>query len=214
MHGLTKITPVILTWEYPPRIIGDLAFHLKRLTSGLNKFNIPTSVVTCHDSAYLYERRSDLLELFWASNPVEPHISVITWCLTLNSEIERIVSDLYYSRKGEIDLLDVHEWHFVSAGINLKRALGIPFIFTIHSLEDQRSPNPSSPLSSCIKGLEKIGSNESDLVITKSDSMKKEVIKIHEVPESKIIVVSPTQQVWIKEIIKSYRKTTTTNNRE
>lgn len=203
---MTKITPVILTWEYPPRIIGDLAHHVDHLTQGLNKAKIPTRVVTCHNSPYLYERRSDLLELFWASNPVEPHISVITWCLTLNSEIERVISDIYYGRNREIDLLDVHDWHFVSAGTNLKRALGIPFIFTVHSLEDQRSPDSTSPLSSCIKGLERLGANESDLVITKSDSMKKEIIEIHEIPQSKIVVVSPTEKDWIKEIIKSYCK--------
>jgi glycosyltransferase involved in cell wall biosynthesis len=206
---LRKVTPIILTWEYPPRIIGNLAHHVDRLTKGLNKAKIQTSVVTCHDSPYSYERRSDLLELFWASNPVEPHISVITWCLTLNSEIERIVSDLYYSRNGEIDFLDVHDWHFVAAGINLKRALGIPFIFTVHSLEDQRSPKPTSPLSSCIRGLERMGAKESDLVITKSDSMKEEIIKIHNIPQSKINVVPPTEKDWIKEIIKSYSKITT-----
>ena len=200
------MTPVILSWEYPPRIIGDLAHHVGRLTQGLNKAKIPTSVVTCHNSPYLYERRSDLLELFWASNPVEPHISVITWCLTLNSEIERVVSDIYYGGNGEINLLDVHDWHFVSAATNLKRALGVPFIFTVHSLEDQRSLDPTSPLSSCIKGLERMGVNESELVITKSDSMKKEITVIHEIPQSKIVVASPTEQNWIKEIIKSYCK--------
>jgi hypothetical protein len=200
------MTPVILSWEYPPRIIGDLAHHVYRLTQGLNKAKIQTSVVTCHNSPYLYERRSDLLELFWASNPVEPHRSVITWCLTLNSEIERVVSDIYYGGNGEINLLDVHDWHFVSAASNLKRALGVPFIFTVHSLEDHRSPDPTSPLISCIKGLERMGVTESELVITKSDSMKKEIIVIHEIPQSKIVVVSPTEQNRIKEIIKSYSK--------
>jgi len=203
---LKIITPVILSWEYPPRIIGDMARHVESLALGLNKATIQTKVVTCHNSSYKYERRSNLLELYWASNPVEPQISVITWCLTLNSEIERLVSDIYYDRKGDVDLLDVHDWHFVSAGTNLKRALGIPFVFTIHSLEDQRSPDPSSPLSSCIKGLERMGANESDLVITKSDSMKKEIMKIHEISQNKIIVVSPTEKDWIKEIIMSYRK--------
>ena len=204
---MTRIAPVLLTWEYPLRIIGDMAHYVELLVSGLNKAKIPTSVVTCHDSPYSYERRSDLLDLFWASNPVEPHISVITWCLTLNSEIERIVSDIYYGRGGEIDLLDVHDWHFVSAGINLKKALGIPFIFTLHSIEDQRSLDSSSPLSSCIKGLENMGIHESELVITKSDSMKEEVIKIYKVPESKIIVIAPSEKDWIREIVKSYRKT-------
>ena len=184
-----------------------MAHHVELLVSGLNKAKIPTSVVTCHNSSYSYERRTDLLDLFWASNPVEPHISVITWCLTLNSEIERIVSDIYYGKGGEIDLLDVHDWHFVSAGINLKKALGIPFIFTLHSIEDQRSLDSSSPLSSCIKGLENMGVHESELVITKSDSMKEEVIKIYNAPESKIIVIAPTEKDWIREIVKSYRKT-------
>jgi 1,4-alpha-glucan branching enzyme len=204
---LSSLTPVILSWEYPPRIVGDMAHQIDHLTSELNKANIPIMVVTCHASPYLYERRSSLLELFWASNPVEPQISVITWCLTLNSEIERIVADLYYSR-GRIDLLDVHEWHFISAGTNLKRALGIPFIFTIHSLEDQRSPDTSSPLSSCIKGLERMGARESDLVITKSDSMKEEIMKIHEIPQSKIIVAPTSGKDWIEKIVKSYRKIT------
>ncbi len=207
---MSSLRPVILSWEYPPRIIGDMAHQIEQLTLGLNKANIPTIVVTCHDTPYSYERRSSLLELFWASNPVEPQISVITWCLTLNSEIERIVADLYYTRRGKIELLDVHDWHFVSAGINLKRALGIPFTFTIHSLEDQRSPDTSSPLSSCIKGLERMGAKESDLVITKSDFMKQEIMKIHEISSSKIIAIPPTGQDWIKEIIKSYRKITPT----
>jgi len=51
-----------------------------------------------------------------------------------------------------------------------------------------------------------MGVNESDLVITKSESMKKEIIEIHEIPQCKIVVVPPTEKDWIKEIIKSYCK--------
>jgi glycosyltransferase involved in cell wall biosynthesis len=208
MCRLTSINPVILAWEYPPRIIGDMAHHLESLTSGLSKAKIPVCVVTCHNSPYSHEKRSDLLDVYWASNPVEPHISIITWCLALNSEVERIVSDIFYERHGKIDLLDIHDWHFVSAGTSLKKALGIPFVFTLHSLEDQRSLDPLSPLSSCIRGLERMGVNESDLVITDSDSIKEEIMRIHEIPPDKIIVIPSSEPRWIREIIKSYSKTT------
>jgi hypothetical protein len=198
---------VIVTWEYPPRLVGDMAHHVEQLILGLNKTGISTSIVSCHESPYKHEQRSELLEIFWASNPVNPHISVITWCLTLNSDIERIISDIYYKRNRKIDLLDVNDWHFISASTNLKRALGIPFIFTVHSLEDQRSLDSTTPLSSCIKGLERMGAEESDMIITKSDLMKEKIVKIHNISPSKIAVISPTEQNWIKETLKSYKKT-------
>jgi hypothetical protein len=182
-----------------------MAHQVERLTSGLSKANIPVTLITCHNAPFVYEKRSDLLKVYWALNPVEPHISVITWCLTLNSEIERIFSDIFYEGHNKKAVLDVHDWHFVSAGISLKKALGIPFVFTIHSLEDQRSSDPSSSLSSCIRGLERRGVNESDIVITKSDSLKKDIMRIHGISQDKIIVVPLYRPNWIKEIIRAYQ---------
>lgn len=134
------LTPVILTWEYPPRVVGDMARYVESLTAELNRLRTHVKVVTCHDSAYNYEEKSGLLEVYWASNPVEPHISVLTWCLTLSSEIERIVSDIVYDGTASGYVLDVQDWHFVPAGVTLSRAHGLPFVFTLHSLEEQRSP--------------------------------------------------------------------------
>jgi len=198
--------PIILTWEYPPRIIGDLAHHVENLTTGLSKAKIPVYVVTCHDAPYQHDKRSDLLDVYWTSNPVVPHISVITWCLSLNSEVERVISDIFYDKSRKIDLIDIHDWHFIPASTSLKRALGIPFIFTIHSLESQRFPGSTSPLSSCIQGLESLGIAESDLVITKTDSMKNEITVNHGIPQDKVIVIPPTEPNWIRDTLKSYRR--------
>jgi hypothetical protein len=203
------LNPVILTWEYPPRVVGDLAYHVEKLTLGLSKARIPASVVTCHDSSFRFEKRSELLDIYWASNPVESHISVITWCLTLNSEVERITSNIFYERADRIDLLDIHDWHFVSAGASIKRALGIPFIFTIHSLEGQRSPDSSTPLSSCISGLESLGVVESDLVIAKTEPMKEEIVKSCPIPSTKVVIINTTDPSWVREVVKLYRRVKT-----
>jgi hypothetical protein len=204
MSDLNVKTPVILTWEFPPRVIGDMAHEVESLTLGLNKAKIAAKVVSCHESVYSYERRSNLLELYWVSNPVGTHISVITWCLTLNSEIERIVSDIFYDKKGKLDLLDVHDWHFVSAATNLRRALRVPFVFTVHSLEGQRSHGSSSALSSCIEGLEGMGVRESDLVVVKSDSLKQDIMMVHGAPSSKIVVIPQDGKDWVKEVVNAY----------
>ena len=203
---MKPLKPVIIAWEYPPRIIGEMAHHLDRLSLELSKANTSVTIVTCHDRPYSHEKRFEHLDVYWASNPVNPHISVITWCLTLNTEVERIIANIFYARHGKIDLIDIHDWHFVSAGVSLKKALSLPFVFTIHSLEDQRSRDPNSPLSSCIRGIERIGTRESGFVITKSDSMKEEIMRIHETPSEKIIVIPPEEQDWITETIKTYRR--------
>jgi 1,4-alpha-glucan branching enzyme len=200
------LTPVILTWEYPPRIVGDLAHYVESLTVELNKIKTPVRVVTCHDSLETYEKRNELLEIYWVSNPVSPHISVLTWCLTFNSEIERIVSDLFYEKDGATHLLDIQDWHFVPAGVSLKRAHGLPFVFTIHSLEDQRSPGSTYPMSSCIKGLETMGFLESDLIIAKTDLMRTMITESYNIPSEKVIVIPSTGPNWVKRTVEAYRK--------
>ena len=199
------LIPLILTWEYPPRVVGDMAHYVENLASELNKIKKRVKVVTCHDSAFSYEKRNGYLEVYWASNPVEPHISVLTWCLTLNSEMERIVSDIVYENKATDYVLVVQDWHFVPAGVSLSRAHRLPFVFTLHSLEEQRSPGSNYALNSCIKGLETMGLRESNLVLVKNDSMERAVIESYGVPEQKVAVVPANSQNLGKRMAAAYR---------
>jgi 1,4-alpha-glucan branching enzyme len=199
------LTPVILTWEYPPRIIGELAHYVENLTADLNKAKIPVKVVTCHDQKYKYEKRSELLEIFWGSNPVETHISILTWCLTLNSEFERIISDIFYDKRGISLIMDVQDWHFVPAAVSLKRAHGLPFVFTLHSLEEQRAPGSTYALSSCIKGLESMGLQEADLVLAKTDQMKAIITKSYNIPNEKVIVLPIKGSNRTRNIVNAYK---------
>jgi hypothetical protein len=199
------LTPVILTWEYPPRVVGDLSHYVESLAAGLNEASLPVRVVTCHDSDYLHEIKTGLLEIFWASNPVKTHISVLTWCLSFNSEMERIVSDLVYDQPEVEYILDVQDWHFVPAATSLKKAHGLPFILTIHSLEEQRSPGSSYALSSCIRGLERMGLLESDLVIVKTDQTRKLIVDIYHVPEERVVVIPIEDPDWVSKVGDCYR---------
>jgi glycogen(starch) synthase len=191
---------IILTWEYPPRVVGQMAYEVDILASKISN-NLPVSVVTFNDGAYSVESKSHTLEIHRVPNPVTPHATIVTWSVSLCSEIERIVADIYYAREKREMLLDVHGWHFIPAAVALKKALKIPFAFTPHSLEEHRSGDPSSALSSCIRGIEWLGLYESSLVVVDSLWMKEQVQKIHSVPQSKIKIPKDTE-----ELLSSYQK--------
>jgi len=198
------LTPVILTWEYPPNIVGDLSHLVESLVSGLNDAKVPVRVITCHSSEFLQEKKGKLLDIFWASNPVKSQISVLTWCLSLNAEMERIVSNLYFEKPNSRYVLDFQDWHFVPAGVSLKRAHRLPFVLTLHSLEEQRSPGSTSSLSSCIRGLEAMGILESDLIIVKNEQMRRRVIEGYYTSEEKVVAISSGKPDEIKKTLDCY----------
>lgn len=197
---------IIFSWEFPPRIVGQLSHYVNKLAVELVKKDVDVHVVTYHESWIGYHQGADEVKAYRVSNPVKTQINILTWVLALNQEVERVAADIYYSSNREVDLIDVHDWHFTPAAVSLKRALGIPFVFSIDSLENHRSHGSSAPLSLSIKSLESLGVNEAERVVVKSDWMKQQVNQIYKTPLENIEVVSPNSPAWIGEILRAYRK--------
>ena len=198
---------IFLTWEFPPRIVGQLSYYVNSLAIELVKRGVDTYVVTYDDYLSGYHEGIDGVKAFRLSNPVKAQLNVLTWSLTLNQEFERTIADIYYSVKRKVDAVDVHDWHCIPAAASLKKGLNIPFIFSVDSLEDHRSHGAKAPFNLSIKSIEWLGANESERIIVKSDWMKQEVSHIYKVPLEKIDVVSPYASNWINETLKSYEKT-------
>lgn len=195
---------VLFSWEYPPRIIGRLAEYVNALAVQLVKKGITTSVVTYHDSLTGIRQDSNGIVTIRVSNPVRTHIGVLTWALTLNQEIERVVANVYYQAGKQIDLINVYDWHFIPAAVTLKNALSIPFVYSVESLEDHRSPSSDSAFNMAIRGIEWLGFYEATHVTAKTDWMQNEIIRIYKVPQEKITVISPTTSSWIKNVLDVY----------
>lgn len=195
---------IIFSWEFPPRIVGKLADYVKKLTLQLAKNNVETYVVTYHDYLTGEFEEEGNVKTYRVANPVKTHINVLTWVLTLNQEVERAAADIYYKTGKQVNLIDVHDWHFIPAAVALKKALGIPFVYSIESLEDHRSHGANSPFNMAIKSIEWLGLYEADKVVVKSEWMLNEVMRIYKVPEAKIKVVKPESELWIKTILGIY----------
>jgi len=203
---------IIFTWEFPPRIVGELSHYVNKLAVELVKKNVDTYVVTYHNSWIGQHEGANGVKAYRVSNPVKAQLNILTWDLTLNQEVERVAADIYYSVQRKVDLIDAHDWHFTPAAVSLKRALGIPFVFSVDSLENHRSHGSNAPLSLSIKSLESSGANEAERVVVKSDWMKQEVNQIYKTPLEKIEVVSPDSLTWIDEILNAYKKALASSN--
>ena len=194
---------IIFSWEYPPRVVGKLADYVKKLAVHLARNKIETHVITYHD--YMTgEFEENGVKTYRVTNPVKTHISVLTWVLTLNQEVERAAANIYYRAGGSIDVIDVQDWHFIPAAVTLKKVFGIPFVYSIESLEDHRSHGANSPFNMAIKSIEWLGMYEAERVVVKSEWMAGEVLRIYQVPETKVRVVKPEKESWLKTLLGIY----------
>jgi hypothetical protein len=196
---------IIFSWEYPPRIVGQLAEYINALSTQLVKNKVETYIVTYHDSLTGTFDEPNGVKVVRVANPVRTHIGVLTWDLTLNQEVERVAANIYYQTHKQIDSINVYDWHFIPAAVTLKNAFNIPFIYSVESLEDHRSPNSNTPYNMSIKSIEWLGLYEAKIVTAKSEWMRDEIIRIYHVPEEKLKVVSPNANSWIKDVLKLYK---------
>jgi len=196
---------IILSWEYPPRIVGHLADYVRELAVQLIKNKVETCVVTYHDFLTGEYDEPDGVKTYRVANPVRTHIGVLTWVLTLNQEIERAAANIYYSTGKQVDLIDVHDWHFIPAAVTLKKALNLPFIYSVESLEEHRSHGVNSPFNMAIKSIEWLGMYEAKTLIVKSDWMRDETYRLYKVPLEKVKVILPETANWVKNILETYQ---------
>ncbi len=196
---------VIFSWEYPPRVVGKLSEYIKALSTQLATKNVEVNVVTYNDHITGVEQEPTGVKTVRVSNPVRTHVGVLTWVLTLNQEIERAAANIYYQADKQIDLIDVYDWHFIPAAVTLKSGLGIPFVYSVESLEDHRSKALNTPYNMAIESIEWLGCYEAKKISVKSEWMRDEIVRIYKVPKEKIVVISTEPNSWLMGVLNLYK---------
>jgi glycosyltransferase involved in cell wall biosynthesis len=195
----------LLTWEYPPRVVGEMATYVQRLVGELAQRGHSVTVVTFHDGPYGVEAAQAHVQIHRVSNPVTRHTNIVTWVLSLTAEFQRVLANLCYEDGAPFDIVDAHEWHCVAAAAGFRRRFGIPFVYTAHSLEEHRAADPSGPLSSTIRGLEWLGGYESRTILTPSTRVMADLQHIHAVPRAKIRLTQQGAEHWVEDTVRGYR---------
>jgi len=177
----------MLCWEYPPRIIGGLARHVEGLSSALATLGNEVHVITLDFPGAPYEEREGSLHIHRVPVSV-PAPNFHSWVLLFNHFFEKRAGQLAHEF-GPPDILHIHDWLTVPAGVAAKHLLRAPLVMTFHSTEASRSSNSPSAESAMVEGLEWWGSFEAARVIAVSGWMRSEVLTRLKLPEGKVMQI-------------------------
>ena len=176
----------MLTWEYPPRIVGGIARHCHGLARALATLGHEVHIFTLDfPGAPAFEETEEGVKIHRVASELG-HPNFLTWVLLFNHFIEKRMADV--SRKMEFDVLHVHDWLTAPAGITFKHSTGKPMVLTMHSTEHGRS-GIHNPDSSTIDGIEWWATYEARKIITTSGSMKSEVCDHFRLPWKKVEII-------------------------
>lgn len=203
---------MILSWEFPPKRLGNIADHVSTLAHELVKKGNNVEVIVLDDWKTGFE---DIygVHVHRIANPVKTHpmASVLSSTLTASIQMAAEAANViyYYRSQGKnIHLIHAHEWLTIPSATLIKHALHVPFILTFHSIEHHRCHNRFSALNIAIKEIEDSGLWESAHVIANSEWLKNEILRFYGGGHAqKIRVICPLEPKWVDEVMELYRET-------
>ena len=176
----------ILTWEFPPRIVGGIARHCNGLARALAHNGHNVHVVTLDfPGAPTYEELNGI-KVYRASTELG-HPNFLTWAFLFNHFLEKKLAGV--SRNVDFDVVHVHDWLTGFAGISFKHQMQKPLVSTIHGTEIGRAQGLHNPDSLTIDGIEWWTTYEANKIIVTSASMKAEIQGHFRLPQEKIEIV-------------------------
>ncbi len=182
----------MLSWEYPPLVVGGLGRHVEALARELASQGHDVRVVTRGDSATARAETRDGVRIVRAA--VDPLAidftteTLLAWSQASEHALLRAALPLV--RRWRPDVVHGHDWLVAQTAVTLAQATGAPLIATLHATEAGRHQGwLPDPLNLAIHSVERWLARYAGQVITCSTSMRDEVIQLFELPPERVIVV-------------------------
>ncbi len=177
---------LMLSWEYPPRIVGGIARHVEDLSKALVKQGVHVGVVTCAADGSAEEQDDAGVHVsrvpFGSPSPPD----FVTWVMQMNLNLlERAIPQ---AAEG-VDLVHAHDWVVAYAAKTLKHAFRLPLVATIHATEYGRNWGLHNDLQRYISSIEWWLGFEAWRVICCSEYMRGELSWVFQFPADKMQVI-------------------------
>ncbi len=192
---------LLLSWEYPPVMVGGLGRHVHALSRALAAAGHDVTVVTRHGPGAACDERHEGIRVVRV--PEDPPMAplaggnLLAWAAMFNHALIRAA--LRVAAETTFDVVHAHDWLVAHSAITLREQLGIPLVTTIHATEAGRHqgwlPQESNKT---IHAVECWLANESDRVVVCSHYMRWEVSHLLDVPANRIEVIpnGVEPQLW------------------
>jgi len=184
----TKPVVMMLSWEFPPHHVGGLGIHVRDLSEALVRMGVKIHVLTLAHGNEVYSAVKDGIYIHYLPTFQQPEkdIDFLSWVLQLNMAMGNYARELISHSPPARLILHAHDWLVAFAAGELQEALKIPLVVTIHATEYGRNNGLHNEIQRSIHRVEGELANKADRVITCSRYMKKEVMSLFNLPETKI----------------------------
>ncbi len=183
-----NLSVMMLSWEFPPRVIGGISPHVYYLSRSLVKQGVRVIVVTCDFPEAPDYEVVDGVEVYRIDSYKNPAPDFPSWIYLMNlnmqKESARLVREI-----GKVDLFHAHDWLVADAGIGLKHVFRKPLLVTMHSTEMGRREVLHTTTEKMIHETEAWLNYEAWRVICCSDYMVGHVRTIFGLPNDKLDMI-------------------------
>jgi glycogen(starch) synthase len=184
------LSVALLSWEYPPVVVGGLSRHVHQLARGLaEKGHRPTVYSRAHPqaSSESLERGVRVVRIQgWPRRLTSRNL--VQWVGGFNRALARRALPDF--RREAPDVLHAHDWLVAWAAEALRDALALPLVATIHATEFGRHGGRiHGATQRMIDGVERRLTAGADRVIACSEHMRREVRDLFDVEPEKVDMI-------------------------
>lgn len=182
---------MMLSWEYPPRIVGGISPHVHDLSQQLQSKGIEVHVVTkATPNAADEETQSSGVQVHRVHLTETPNdflheIQLLN--IATEIRVRKLLED--WRPGGQPTLFHAHDWLSLDAARELKYDYSLPLVATVHATESGRHGGIHGDTSRYIHEQEYWLTYEAWRVIVASEFMKSEVKRIFDTPADKVDVI-------------------------
>ncbi len=177
---------LVLTWEFPPRIVGGIARHVAELYPEIVQLGHEIHLITVefgHAPAY------EIVDGVHVHRVGVAHShDFFHWIANMNESMGQHGGKLLLE-EGPFDIIHAHDWLVGDAAIALKHTFKIPLVVTIHATEHGRYNGIHNDHHRYIHGKECLLVYNAWRVIVCTNYMRLEVERAFHAPWDKIDVV-------------------------
>ena len=179
----------MLSWEYPPLVVGGIAAHVDGLARAMVRDGHDVVVLSLHTSEAPDDATVEGVRILRANIdlPWLPDDNLVGRMASANHQLTQLVARL---GKWRPDIVHAHDWLVAWAGDTISTLWSVPLVATIHATERGRHGGHVPPgMPAAINAVEWWLTYQANQVICCSDFMVREVVGGFELPAEKVHMV-------------------------
>lgn len=178
---------LMLTWEFPPNVVGGLSRHVFGLSKQLAKMGVEVHVLTAGTGELPPFEIINGVHVYRVKPLNEKDDDFLSWIAGLNLALA--VKAVQLAAELRFSIIHAHDWLVGAAAITLKDSLDLPLLTTIHATEYGRNGGIHNEMQCFIHQKEQQLIENSEQIVVCSEYMFREVLSVFGTEFNKIVVI-------------------------